>query len=117
MGKLSEMLPTSGNYLRADDLPENAAIRVAIDCVRIEQIKRDEETEEKPVLYFTGKDKGLVLNRTNVNTLVSLFGDDETAIMGKQVVLYRTLVPFGGKTVPALRLRGVDEPPNDEIPF
>ena len=118
MGKLSELLPSSSQFLRADDVPDGKSIRLVVDSIKVETIKNDEGEAEKPVLFFTGKDKGLVLNRTNLDVLIKLFGDNIDAPTGKQIILYRTFANFRGQTVPALRLRGVEEAtPEDDIPF
>ena len=119
MGKLSEMLPSGGNYLKATEMPDGASLRVTIEKIVQEKLPgRDGGDEEiKPVVYFTGKEKGLVLNRTNTDTLIALLGDDVKDCVGKDVVLFRTFASFGGNSVPALRIRGVDEPAVEDIPF
>lgn len=117
MAKLSEMLPSTSTFLKADDIPEGKAIHLFIDCVKRQVIKNDEGEVEKPVLYFAGKDKGLVLNRTNLDTLVKLFGDDADILNGREIVMYRTFANFRGQTVPAIRLRGAEERAIDDIPF
>ena len=50
------------NYLKAADL-RGGRVTVAIDSVVIENIG----DEDKPIVYFQGKEKGLVLNKTNAN--------------------------------------------------
>ena len=100
----------------------------------------------KPVIYFQGKKKGLVMNRTNGETIASLYGDETEKWRGALVTLFATTVLFQGRSTAAIRVRaektlrkpttkqqhteetpppnlGEDEPVkfadeiNDEIPF
>jgi hypothetical protein len=91
--------------------------------------------DHRPVLFFTGQQKGLVLNKTNWGTLAEAYGDESDEWSGKQIVLYQAMVSFQGKMVPAIRVRKpkpsvtktqeVNLPPkpqplemmDDEIPF
>jgi hypothetical protein len=130
--RISDAFPS--NYLKAANLNGGNA-RVTISHVAIEEIG----DERKPVLYFQGKEKGMVLNKTNANNISSLYGDDTEDWQGKEIVLFPAMVDFQGKTVEAIRVRapqkkdgptymsngGVTEPParqlaaapNDDIPF
>jgi hypothetical protein len=65
-----------------------------------------EDREEKMVAYFVGKQKGLVLNLTNYNTISRICGSDETDDWaGQEIVLATELVTFRGLTAPAIRVR------------
>jgi hypothetical protein len=63
------------NYLKASDLGDAQPV-VTIDRVELEAVGRDKEM--KPVLYFRGKEKGIVLNKTNSNKIASLVGSRDT---------------------------------------
>lgn len=89
-----------GSYLKADELGDARPI-VIIDKVKMEDIGDD----HKPVLYFQGKEKGLVLNKTNANMISELAGTPETdEWSGVRIRLYRTKVDFQGKRVAAIRV-------------
>lgn len=93
-----------GSYLKADELTETFAAIVTIARVKMEDIGDD----HKPVLYFEGKDKGLVLNKTNANMIAEIAGTPETdEWKGVRVRLYRTKCDFQGKRVAALRIEPV----------
>jgi len=98
--QISSAFPS--NYVKAADLKGNNVI-VVMARVEMEKIGND----EKPVLYFQGKDKGLVLNRTNSNNISLLYGDDTDDWAGREIVLFPAMVDFQGKTVEAIRVRGV----------
>jgi len=92
------------NYLKAADL-RGGRVTVAIDSVVIENIG----DEDKPIVYFQGKEKGLVLNKTNANMITEIAKSSETdAWAGVRVTLYSTRVDFQGRRVDAIR---VDYPP------
>jgi hypothetical protein len=96
-----------GSYLKTEDLAGGAA-RAVIEAVQIESIKDQDsgQMEKKLVAHFVGKDKALILNRTNAESLEAICGtDDYAAWVGHPVVLYATTTQFGAKTVPCLRIR------------
>lgn len=98
--------------LKADDLQGKKPILV-IDRVEIEKIGED----KKPVLYFVGKDKGLILNRTNSNTIIELLGTAETdAWHGHRIQLITAMVDFQGKRVPAIRVQAPIAPAAVAVP-
>lgn len=118
------------NYLKASDLGDKSPV-VTIDRVEIEAVGRDKEM--KPVLYFKGKEKGVVLNKTNSNMIATLTGSRDTDDWtGCQIRIYATTTEFGGETVECIRVKGVAGAPkpapkpvpepvgvilDDEIPF
>jgi arabinogalactan endo-1,4-beta-galactosidase len=96
--RISEAFPS--NYLRATDL-QGRNIKVTIDRIEMEEIGDD----RKPILYFVGKEKGVVLNKTNANNIAAAYGDNTDDWQGAEVVLYEAMVDFQGKTVAAIRIR------------
>jgi hypothetical protein len=83
--KVSDAFPS--NYLKATDFTDGPALLV-MDRTEIETIGDD----RKMILYFHGREKGLVCNKTNANTIADLYGDE-------------AYVDFQGKSVPAVRVR------------
>jgi hypothetical protein len=89
-------------YWKASDI--HGDIQVTIKTVIMELL--GEEREEKAVVYFVGKPKGLVLNLTNFNTTARICGSEETNDWaGQDVVLTTEMVTFRGQTAPAIRVR------------
>jgi arabinogalactan endo-1,4-beta-galactosidase len=126
--KISSAFPSK--YLRAADL-DDRQVKVAISQITMEEVGTGEEP--KPVLYFEGKDKGVVLNKTNASTIAAVYGDDTDDWIGAEIILFGAMVDFQGRSVAAIRCkipprkpaskpqispdpRPVD-PIDDEIPF
>lgn len=98
-----------GSYLKTEDLQGHAA-KAVIESVEIEDVKGDDGVERKLIARFVGKEKALILNRTNCEMLDQIIGsDDYQAWVGHTVVLYPTTTKFGNKTVPCLRIRAVQQ--------
>lgn len=88
------------NYLKAADLEEDMATMV-IDRVDV----ADFDTGEKPVLFFEGEERGLVLNKTNTRAIGTAYGYETDAWAGKRVILFTTTVDFQGSMVDAIRVK------------
>lgn len=119
MTKLSDHKSGEGKYLKASDVPAGKELRLTISKLSNEALDRDDGSkQQKAVLYFQGKEKGLVLNNTNIDTLIQGYGDDTGAIVGQPVILFQTTTSFKGTTVPCLRLRvPVQEVDEEEVRF
>lgn len=96
--QISQAFPS--NYLKAADL-QGRNITVKIDRVEKEKIGND----SKLVLYFQGKEKGMVLNKTNANNIAYLYGEETDEWAGAEITLFEAMVDYQGKTVPAIRVR------------
>lgn len=87
-------------YLRAHDLGDKQPV-VIIDKVTAETVGED----TKLVVYFRGKDKGLVLNKTNANSIMEITGSPITEEWtGHRIMLVTAKVEYQGKRVPAVRI-------------
>lgn len=127
--ELDALIPSTSKYLKKDDVPASGK-NVTVKGFKKETIKGDNGEEEKIVLYFEEFEKGLVLNRTNLERLKIATGAQTTQeVKGKVVNLYNDkFVEFGGKIVGGLRIReksdaetasleAVSESIDDDIPF
>jgi hypothetical protein len=93
-------------YLKASDLQGR---NVTVKMGRVEQEKIGDDM--KLILYFQGKEKGVVLNKTNANNIAGLYGGETEDWYGKEITLVEAMVDFQGKSVPAIRMRA---PPRRE---
>lgn len=96
--RMSEEFPSK--YLKASDL-QGREVKVVMSNVEREKIGDD----TKPVLYFKGKEKGIVLNKTNAGTIVDAYGDDTQDWYDQELILFSVMVDFQGKVGPAIRVR------------
>jgi|SRR6185312_13115467 len=96
--KISEEFPSK--YLKAADL-QGKEVRVIMSNVEKEKLGDD----NKLVLYFKGKEKGVVLNKTNSNTISDAYGDDTDDWVDQPLILFSVMVDFQGKVGPAIRCR------------
>jgi hypothetical protein len=125
-------------YLSAADLEDSTPV-VVVKKITSETVGDD----SKLVAYFEGKEKGVVLNKTNANSLAELAKSDDTDDWpGTRVMLIVVKVEYQGKRVPGIRMEAppreragrarasappepdderqyehVDAPPDDDIPF
>ena len=107
-------------YLKASDLNGKPTSAVMAD-VKMETIGND----EKPVLYFRGKKKGLALNRINSSVIIDKYGENSEDWQGSTLVIFPSRTEFKGEMVDCIRVRfpeeALEEPTasqdDDEIPF
>ena len=105
-----------GSFLKTEDL-QGRQIRVIVEAVELEEVKGEHGMEKKLVARFVGKDKGLILNMTNCETLGQIAGsEDYDEWGGTALILYPTTTKFGNKTVPCLRIKGVSSSSRVEPP-
>ena len=92
-------------HLGAWDL-QGRDVTVAIRAVSNPKLRTEGGgSQKKPVVFFEGTEKSLVLNKTNMATIVSLYGTKVQNWIGKRITLYPTTTKFGRETVDAIRVR------------
>jgi hypothetical protein len=100
----------SSDFLKASDFDEPVTFKIQ----RVEfGVKIGDD--EKPVIYFSGEKKGLVLNRTNSKTISKIYGGETDDWIGQEIVLYPTQVEMKGDMVDAIRVRAVKTGPRREF--
>lgn len=96
--RVSEEFPSQ--YLKASDL-QGREIRLTMERVEREEIG----TDKRLVLYFKGKQKGVVLNKTNANAIGDFYGDDTDDWRDQPIILYSIKTEYQGKPVDGIRCR------------
>ncbi len=106
--KLADLYPAK--YLRARDIGPGKDV-LTIEFINAETMRQnDGSVATKPVVYFKEKfgeqTKGLVLNKTNYNALLELFGEEVELddLVGKKVKLTTVKVDVAGKTTSGVRI-------------
>lgn len=102
----NEIYQTESNWLKAADLRKQEH-KVAISDVKLAEFNKDGVQQRKLELHFAGRDKTLLLNKTNSDAISYIHGPDTDAWIGKEIILYPTLTQFGGRQVEAIRIRPV----------
>jgi hypothetical protein len=112
-----------GKSLKAADLGNSQPI-VVIESVSMEKFN---DGSMKPAVHFKGKEKHLVCNKTNWNTIVEITGEEDSDNwVGQKLRLFVAKVEYQGKRVPAIRVEAAEESPKpvrvetpseEEIPF
>ena len=94
-------------YIGSWDLPRDRDAVVKIRDVKAAVLNNGRQSNKKPILYFDGKEKGMVCNKTNAKTVASLYGNDVAGWIGKSIALYvaTTRDPSGGDDVECIRVR------------
>lgn len=97
--KMKEMFPSE--YLKGDDI-KGRKVRAVIEGGKLEEMG---DGSFKPVLRFRNSKKGLVLNKTNGDTIAEVYGDDSDAWIGQTIVLYfDPKVSYAGKRTGGIRV-------------
>lgn len=103
MMKSGEVYPSK--YLKAEDLGDEEPT-VTIEKVIMEELEsKDRGKQNKPVAYFKGLDKGMVLNKTNWSIIARAHGEESDDWTGKQIVLFVMDVEAFGEMVSAIRVK------------
>ncbi len=99
--------------LKAADL-NGKKLKLTISNVEMEKMGDD----MKPVMYFKGKEKGLVLNKTKAAVLSSAFGGETDNWYGKEIAIYPAKVAYNGQMVDSINVEPVLEmASSDDAPF
>lgn len=95
---INQMFPS--NHIKASDLAEQTVPAVISHCA-VEQF----DDSNKAVLFFSGREKGLVLNKTNAGVLADAFGSETDNWTGKTLELYAEQTTYMGKSCQGVRVR------------
>jgi hypothetical protein len=98
---INEAFPS--DYLKASDLG-NKSVTVTIESVELTDIGQGRDKEQKILIRFVGKQKGLICNKTNANTIGKLYGIETDGWLGKRIILQTREVEFAGEAVWAIRV-------------
>lgn len=91
--KIGELYPSK--YVKSDDI-KGQRLQLQVGKVVMEDIA---DNEIKPVMYFNGKEKGMVLNKTNAMLCAHCWGDETDAWAGQWLDLFVEPKMFQGKVV------------------
>ncbi len=106
--KVSELFPSK--YLKATDIDKRGV------CYTIKDGEMAEmpDGQKKAVLYFEEAPKGLVMNKTNTDTIADEYGDSMEAWVGKRIELFTVKVTVNGEQRDGIRVRVLEF--DDDVP-
>lgn len=87
-------------YLKEADLMGSSKI-FTMTSISIEKVGDD----TKPVVYFQEEQRGLVLNKTNANSISDVHGRETDNWPGKKIELFPHTTEFQGRMAPCIRVR------------
>lgn len=96
--RMSQAFPSK--FLKSEDIG-NQRWPLTIRAVQMEEVS---DNEQKPIVYFHELEKGLVLNKTNAEMIVQLYGDDTDRWTGQKIEMYATPVQYQGQSKMGLRV-------------
>jgi len=106
---IDDFFPT--RYLSSEDLldAERQNVTVVIEKATIDELysKHSKSHEEKLCIWFEGKRKGLVLNKTNTVALGDMFGNKVIDWYGKKIKIGVVELRAFGKKTTALRIQKI----------
>ncbi len=83
---------------------------VTIQDVQMGEVGQNSDV--KPILFFVDKPKGMVMNKTNGNTIASTLGPDTDNWRGHSITIYPSVTTFNGEEVDCIRVRrSIVQPP------
>lgn len=97
---VNDFYQTESKWLKAADLGKKK-VRVVIDRAEVVEFK---DNTKKVGIFFQGKEKGLVLNKTNAQLIAEQYGQDMNEWRGKSIAIYPTTTDFGGERVECIRV-------------
>ena len=100
--KQADVFPSK--YVSTPDLKGKPVV-VTVRSVVMDAVD-GENKPQKPVVYFVGSQKGMVLNQTNWAACAIMFGDESDNWVGCRIELFPDTTLFQGKNVPCIRMRG-----------
>lgn len=105
------LFPTK--YVSAGDL-QGCEVVVTIRQVAREKVENKDGTDLKGVMYFHEFEKGMILNKTNGERIMALYGRETDHWIGSRVTLYPSETDMQGKVVPCVRVR--EQAPRNDAP-
>lgn len=91
-------------YIKAPDLM-GKEVTVTIKETDVgHKIETSRGNVPKPVMYFRGKDKGLVLNKTKVEVIKKLYGTETDDWDGKKIIIKAGRTKYKGEMVDCINI-------------
>lgn len=116
---VNDFYATESKWLKAGDLrtADGKPIKAKLQIERTELVEFKDNTK-KIGIFFRGKEKGLVLNKTNAALVAEQHGQNTTDWSGKEISIYPTTTDFGGERVECIRVeQAIPEASSADVDF
>lgn len=101
---VNDFYQTESKWLKAGDLKKDGKpVKVHLTIDRTEIVEFKDNTKKLAVM-FRGKEKGLVLNKTNAQLIAEQHGENSDEWAGREISIYPTTTDFGGERVECIRV-------------
>ena len=111
MARITDMMESK--YLKQGDIADGEAVVTIKKVGKANIAREDEPAEYKWLVRFAEFERPMVLNRTNIEALGEILGDESDDWIGQSVVVYvDENVSYAGKRVGGLRIKAVRKSPN-----
>jgi hypothetical protein len=94
-----------GRFLKSGELL-GRKVTVEIADVAIDELENEKGKKIQGIIYLKGKDKQIVLNKTNGLCLKAMFGRKLSDWVSKRIVIFQDQTRFGSDTVDCIRIWG-----------
>ena len=104
-----------GQYVSAVELTNKSPTLTITSVVieKVESMQKDDDgagkMKDKIIVYFAEADRGMVLNRTNAECIVALWGAETNGWVGHKLTIFATQVRVGPKMEAGIRIKGSPE--------
>lgn len=115
---IKDVYSSDNKWLKAADLGGRKH-RLTIDSMETVEFKQNGSTTRKVGINFVGKQKGLMLNKTNASLISKQYGDESDNWIGQTITIYPTTTEYQGDQVDCIRveLPVPEAAGEDEVPF
>lgn len=98
---------TTSAYIKKEQIKEGTELHLTISAYAKEEVKNEDEVQQKWVLSFEEIEEKLILNKSRGEAIAAATGSFEMDDwIGKRIALYNDpTVKFGGKKVGGLAVR------------
>ena len=105
MPTVDDFYKSESKYLKAEDLKGRKHPLTISEVTVVEfEARNGKPKQSKLGLKFQGREKGMVLNKTNANTISAIHGADYGTWVGKSISIYPTKVQYGDEMVDSIRV-------------
>ena len=98
-------------WIKASDL-QGRTFKLTIHDVTLEQFQ---DGTQKPAVWFVGREKAMILNKTNAETIAAMYGEETDTWKGRELEVFSMKVQGPNGIVDGIRVRIPDAPQPQQL--